>query len=243
MKDVIYCLSDAHLGIRNTIEEKRKREKLLAFLEKVKDENADLIIAGDLFDFYFEYRTVIPRAYFDILAKLREIIKSGVNVWFIAGNHDFWVGKFFEDDLGIRVFRKNLRFKFFDKRIFMAHGDGIGRFDLGHFVLQLVLRQPVNIFLFSLLHPDLAYSIGRWVSKLSRHKSSKKHFALRGHPLLRFASSMWSKGYDVVIIGHIHYPHIEKKNGKIFAIIGDWIKNFSYIKLSKNGVSLHFFTE
>lgn len=241
MKDIIYCIADAHLGIGEEEEERKKERNLIAFLDKVKKERADLIIAGDLFDFYFEYNSVIPRKYFDILAKLKEIIRAGVGVWFVPGNHDFWVGPFFEKDIGVRIFRKSMKFKFFNKKIFLAHGDGLGRFDLGHLLLQLLLRQPLNIFLFSLLHPNLAYALGRWVSKMSRQKSSTRNFILKGHPLKNFARNMWEKGYDTVILGHIHYPHIEKKNGKVFAIIGDWIDNFSYIRISKNGISLHYF--
>lgn len=241
MKDIIYCIADAHLGIGDEEEERRKEKKLIAFFDKVKKEKADLIIVGDLFDFYFEYKSVIPRKYFDILAKLKEIIKTGVGVWFVAGNHDFWVGPFFEKDIGVKIFKKSMKFKFFNKKIFIAHGDGLGRFDLGHLLLLLLLRQPSNIFLFSLLHPNIAYTLGRWVSKLSRRKSSNKNFTLEGHPLKRFAENMWEKDYNIVILGHIHYPYLEKKEEKVFAIIGDWIANFSYIRISRNGISLHYF--
>jgi len=241
MKGAIYCIADAHLGSDSELVEKRKIKNLIAFLDKVKEEKADLIIAGDLFDFYFEYNSVIPRKYFDILAKLKEVRKAGVNIWFVAGNHDYWVGSFFENDIGIRIYTKSMKFRFFKKRIFIAHGDGLGRFDLGHLLLQLLLRQPLNIFLFSLLHPNLAYALGRWVSKMSRQKSSSKKFTLKDHPLQRFARNMWERGYDAVIVGHIHYPYIEKKNGKVFAIIGDWIDNFSYIHITVNGISLNYF--
>jgi len=243
MKDVVYCISDAHFGIGSEKEEKRKEKNLFAFLNRVKRENADLIINGDLFDFYFEYNSVIPRKYFDILAKLKEIIQSGIRVWFVAGNHDFWVGPFFEKDIGVRVIRKSMKFKFYGKKIFVAHGDGLGRFDLGHLLLQLLLRQPLNIFLFSFLHPNIAYILGRWVSKMSRKKSSSRNFTMDGNPLKRFVKSEWEKGFDVVILGHIHYPYLEKKNEKIFAIIGDWIDNFSYIRITKEGVSLQYIKE
>ena len=241
MKDIIYCIADAHLGIGDDEEERKKERNLIAFFEKVKKDGADLIIAGDLFDFYFEYNSVIPRKYFNILAKLKQIIETGVGVWFIAGNHDFWVGPFFVNDVGVKVFKKSMKFKAFNKRILLAHGDGLGRFDLGHFLLKLLLRQPLNIFLFSLLHPNVAYALGRWVSKLSRHKSNSKKFKLDEHPLKSYAVDMWGRGYDVVILGHIHYPYLEEQGGRVFAIIGDWIDKFSYIRISKKGISLHYF--
>ncbi len=244
MKEVIYCIADAHLGANEEEKERKKERRLIAFLDKVLKERADLIIAGDLFDFYFEYNSVIPRKYFDVLAKLRTLIKSGISIRFIAGNHDYWVGPFFSRDIGVKIFKKSMKMKFAGKRIFMAHGDGLGRFDLGHFLLQHLLRQPLNIFLFSLLHPNFAYALGRWVSRMSREKSSNRKFKLnRDHPLKRFAGNMWDMGYDAVIIGHIHYPHIERTDGKVFAIIGDWIDNFSYIRISDNGISLHYFKE
>jgi UDP-2,3-diacylglucosamine hydrolase len=244
MGDIVYCIADAHLGADGEGKEREKEKKLISFLERVKNEQADLIIAGDLFDFYFEYNAVIPRRYFDVLAKLKEIIHEGVTVWFIAGNHDFWVGPFFSREIGVKTYTKSLKIRLAKKRIFLAHGDGLGRFDLGHFLLQHLLRQPVNIFLFSLLHPNFAYALGRWVSKMSRQKSSNKKFKLgEDHPLKRFARNMWDVGYDAVIIGHIHYPYLENKNGKVFGIIGDWIDNFSYIRISNNGISLHYFEE
>ncbi len=242
MKKVIYCISDAHLGAGNCEVERRKKENLLKFMDKVKDEKADLIIAGDLFDFYFEYSSVIPLRFFDVLAKLKEIRKAGSSVWFIAGNHDYWVGPFFEKDIGVKVYRETMKFKFLNKKIFIAHGDGLGRFDLGHFLLQLFLRQRSNIFLFSLIHPNLAYALGRWVSKMSRQKSGNNKFNITDHPLKRFVKRMWANGYDIVILGHIHYPYLEISNRKVFALIGDWIGNFSYICLSEEGVTLNYFT-
>lgn len=244
MKDIVYCIADAHLGAGAEEKEREKERKLIAFLDKVLEDGADLIIAGDLFDFYFEYSSVVPRKYFDVLAKLRQLIRAGVTIWFIAGNHDYWVGPFFSRDIGVRILSKSMKIKYSKKVIFLAHGDGLGRFDLGHFLLQLLLRQPLNIFLFSLLHPNFAYALARWVSKMSRQKSSNKKFKLgEDHPLKRFARNMWDMGYDAVIIGHVHHPLIEQKNGKIFAIIGDWIDNFSYIRISDNGISLHYFRE
>jgi UDP-2,3-diacylglucosamine hydrolase len=242
MKSIIYCISDAHLAVKNSKIEEKKEKKLKLFLNRIRDEGADLIINGDFFDFYFEYNSVIPRRYFGILAKLKEIVDSGVVVRFVAGNHDFWVGDFFEKDLGIKVFRKSLKLRFYDKKIFIAHGDGLGRFDVGHLLLQILLRQPINISLFSLLHPDIAYTLGRWVSKMSRKKSSNnKRFSLSGHPLRKFARDLWDKGYDAVILGHIHYPYLEKEGDKVFAIIGDWIDKFSYIRISRENISLHYF--
>jgi UDP-2,3-diacylglucosamine hydrolase len=244
MKEIIYCIADAHLGANDEKKEDEKERKLIQFFDKVMDEGADLIIAGDLFDFYFEYNSVIPRRYFAVLAKLRELIRAGVSIWFIAGNHDYWVGPFFNKDIGVKIHTKSMKMKFGNKRIFFAHGDGLGRFDLGHFLLQHLLRQPLNIFLFSLLHPNFAYALGRWVSKMSRQKSSNKKFRLNeGHPLKRFAKNMWDVGYDAVIIGHIHHPYIEKKQRKVFAIIGDWIDHFSYIRISDNGISLHYYKD
>jgi UDP-2,3-diacylglucosamine hydrolase len=244
MKDVIYCIADAHLGANEEEKEREKERKLIAFLDMVLDDGADLIIAGDLFDFYFEYNSVIPRKYFDVLAKLRELTNAGITIWFIAGNHDYWVGSFFNRVIGVKILTKSMKIKISKKRIFLAHGDGLGRFDLGHFLLQHLLRQPLNIFLFSLLHPNFAYALASWVSKMSRQKSSNKKFKLsEDHPLKRFARSMWNMGYDAVIIGHIHHPFLENKNGKVFAIVGDWIDNYSYLRISENGISLHYFNQ
>ncbi|HTY09239.1 MAG TPA: UDP-2,3-diacylglucosamine diphosphatase, partial [Candidatus Edwardsbacteria bacterium] len=181
MSSSIYFLSDAHLGAGPDAAEALKKQHLRSLCDRVKADRADLYIVGDLFDFWFEYRTVVQRQHLDVIAMLKDLRAAGIAVTFIAGNHDFWVGRFFERDLGIRVVRTWCELAIGGQRLFLAHGDGLERGDRGYrFLLKPLLRNPVSIWLFGLLHPDLAVPLARWISRTSRHAiaaQERKHGA------------------------------------------------------------------
>jgi UDP-2,3-diacylglucosamine hydrolase len=168
----VYFISDAHLGADEREKEQIKENRLLAFLEHVKEEKAEVYILGDLFDFFFEYRTVIPARHYRIIEKFGDLVRNGIKVTYIVGNHDFWLGSFFQEELGVTISRDPLEVSLQGKRIFLAHGDGIGNSSFGDRALKSLLRSPVSIELFSWIHPDVGAAIARWVSGRSREKSN-----------------------------------------------------------------------
>ncbi len=229
MNKVIYFVSDHHF--KGNHREEEKLHRFLEFIEHIKGCEA-LFIVGDFFDFYFEYKTQIPKAYFIILNALWELRKSGTQIHYIVGNHDFWTGDFFTKQLGAQVYKKPLNLTLQGRKVFIAHGNEFSRFDPARWVL----RNKLTIFLFHLIHPDIAWLIGRWVSKLS----SKTGKAIRWEKLYDIAEQKFNAGFDAVIFGHIHFPkHIKLKvKSKDFLLLGDWIRYFSYGKLELGKLKL-----
>jgi UDP-2,3-diacylglucosamine hydrolase len=168
----VFFISDAHLGADEREKEQVKENRLLAFLEHVKEEKAEVYILGDLFDFFFEYRTVIPARHYRVLEKLGDLVRNGIKVTYIVGNHDFWLGSFFQGELGVTISRDPMEVSLQGKRFFLAHGDGIGNSSFGDRALKSLLRSPISIELFSWIHPDIGAAIARWVSGRSREKSN-----------------------------------------------------------------------
>ncbi|HLP60413.1 MAG TPA: UDP-2,3-diacylglucosamine diphosphatase, partial [Candidatus Deferrimicrobium sp.] len=167
----IYFISDAHLAFNENENEIKKKKKLLAFLDYVKkDEKAEaLYLVGDLFDFWFEWYHVVPKYWFPILYKLKQLIESGVQVNFITGNHDFYYGFYLEKEIGVTCFNEYCEFEVASKRFFVAHGDGYAREDRGYRFLKKLIRNPVSIFLYkTFISADLGMHIARWFSNSSR---------------------------------------------------------------------------
>jgi len=234
MSRTIYLLSDAHLGASQASREQEKLARLGMLFRKIGDDRASLIILGDLFDFWFEYRTVVQKEHLPVIRMLAELRSRGVDVTYLVGNHDFWLGDFLTRELGITVVRDSLILDIDRNRIFLAHGDGLGPGDLGYKFLKLVLRSPVSIWLYRLLHPDLAIPLAKWCSWLSRNHWTKEKY-LASDPLWLAAREKFGQGYNVVVFGHVHIPALRRDGGNVYLNLGDFISHFSY-GLYKDGL-------
>jgi len=156
---------------------------------------------------------------------------------YIVGNHDFWIGNFFTKTLGIKVYKEPITLTIQGKKTFLAHGDELFPYD----PIRFVLRNKINIFLFSLLRPYIGLRIARLVSRISRKFSAKK--TIKWKKLYKIACQKLDEGYDAVILGHIHSPRHLKYKKKEFLLIGDWIRNFSYGKLEDGKFKLCFWEQ
>jgi len=229
-RETIYFISDQHLGKER--DETIKLKKLLSFFDFITPNADSLYIVGDFFDFYFEYKTQIPKRHFKVLARLLEMVESGIKIYYFTGNHDFWVGDLFQS-LGITVYKEGRSVTLQGKRIYIAHNSK--KFD----PFEMVLKNRFSVWLFYLLHPDLAYWIGSVVSRASRINSKKK--MVNWLSLYRSAGTILKKDIDAVIMGHVHIPTHKKIDGKDFILIGDWIHHFSYVCMREGEFSLHTF--
>jgi len=238
MSENIYFLSDAHLGSESPQKEGLKEKKLLTFLDFLVREKANsLYIVGDLFDFWFEYRKVIPQQYFPIISKLYEVTSNSIQVTYLLGNHDYWLGSFFSQYLGVKLFPAPLEITLQEKRLYIAHGDGLSPGDYGYQILKKIFRSQVNIFLYSLIHPDLGIALAKRVSRFSRNHISKV-FSQMECPLLNFAKEKWKEGYDYVVLGHSHHPLYLQEDKKVYLNVGDWMTHFTYGKLEGGKLTL-----
>lgn len=241
MKDKIYFISDVHLGSGTESQNEERERYLLDFLRSIRGTATMLYIVGDLFDFWFEYRTVVPSRSAKVLFELYNLVQSGTKVIYIVGNHDFWLGSYIEKQVGIEIVRDATEIEIQGLRLWIAHGDGVSN-EYGYRLLKSILRNRVSIELFSLIHPDIAARIAQLVSSSSREnvpnkkKSEEELLAL----YLNAALEKFSSGYDAVIFGHLHLPTLRKEGSHTFVVLGDWIINFSYLVLTQREFSLRF---
>jgi len=238
-KDIVF-FSDAHLGLGEPDEDRRKEERIIRFLRTVASKAEHLFIVGDLFDYWFEYKTVIPKGHIRLLGALAELRDQGVGITYLAGNHDFWLRSFFPTELGIEICLDPIERIIYGKRFLIHHGDGLLKNDTGYRILKKVLRSKVNIFLFSLLHPDLTGWLARWSSRTSRAHTGKKTY--EGNDMVEFARQKLGDGIDVVVMGHNHQSHISSMNGGTYVNLGDWIDENTYAVFNGKDIRLKTFT-
>ena len=235
--EAVYFISDAHLGIENREREAAREDRLHDFLNSLPGRASALVIAGDLFDFWFEYRTAIPRRHFATLAILRHLRESGVALSYLNGNHDFWLGRFLATEVGIETHDGPLVLAAQGRRIWLHHGDGLVGGDRGYRVLRRVIRHPLSIALYGLLHPDLGIPLAHQVSRWSRHSRGER--PLDPERLWReIALPRFAEGFDTVMVGHFHHVYERREPGREFFLLGDWIDRFSYAVLEDGAVRL-----
>lgn len=228
LKPPVYFVSDAHLGAEPEPVATQQFERLKALLVRAQREQGSVVINGDLFDFWYEWQTVIPKKYFAILRVLRETVEAGVPIHLLPGNHDFRLHGFLEKEIGMVTHDDALVVQIASQRIFVFHGDGILKSDHGYRLLKRVLRNPVAQRLFLWLHPDLGMWLARGTSKQSRN-------ATKGNPAedadyTRFAESVVNQGYQGVVLGHAHRPMLLEFTGGTYINLGDWIYHYTYAR-------------
>jgi UDP-2,3-diacylglucosamine hydrolase len=220
-------LSDVHLGLGTREEERAKENRLLAFLEASLPAAEGLVILGDLFDLWFEYRTVIPKGFHRTLTAIQRYADAGVPVTFLTGNHDFWMGDFFETELGVRVLRDPSEIAVQGKRVYLHHGDGLGLNDPGYRFIKPILRSRMSIALYRWVHPDIGVRLARGSSRSSRAYTSAKDFG-EDQGMIAHATEKIRAGADVVVMGHRHVPSLRQIGAGVYVNLGDWITYNSY---------------
>lgn len=229
-----FFLSDVHLFPER--EPHPGRNRFISFLNYLHDSNdpGELWILGDLFDFWFEYRSVVPSGYERCLSSLRGLSDKGWKVYFLPGNHDFWVGSHFGEATGAVIYLDDyLTLEMNGKRILLAHGDGLGSGDIGYRLLKPVLRSVVSRFLFSLLHPDLGTFIARHFSDTSK-RILRRDLDSIPSGLKDWVSGKFDEGIDIIITGHTHLDTVNRSKKGIYVSLGDWLTRFTYCRM-RNG--------
>ncbi|MBD3418727.1 MAG: hypothetical protein GF398_01290 [Chitinivibrionales bacterium] len=233
----IYFVSDAHLGI--DLPGYNQREKhLLSFLRSLRDKAQQLFIVGDLFDFWIEYRYAIRPDYFHALHELQLLREGGVEIHYMAGNHDFAIGSFLHSALGIHLHHDHLDTTLHGKRVHIYHGDGLLRDDVAYRVLRTVLRIPGFQRIYKWLHPNIGIPFASVFSGSSRRFLSHRMKAQRLAEYREHAKAFIDKGADIVIFGHTHHAEIVKWDDKIYLNTGEWLRRYHYATLRNGAMHL-----
>ena len=224
---MIYFVSDVHLGFGSRKEDKQREDKFLAFLDSIKKDCEILYLVGDIFDYWFEYKTVIPKYFYRTLAKFYEFTNAGIKIEFIMGNHDFGLRNFFPEELNIAVYRDDIVRVHNNKKFFISHGDGKALNDLGYKILKKILRANISMKMFLWLHPDFGISTAKGSSHKSRNYTGKKNYG-SDEGMIQFAKDRIDEGNNYVIMGHRHLASELKHNNGKYVNLGEWIKNPHY---------------
>jgi len=222
----LFFISDLHLGLQNKEAEEKKELKLIEFLDFINKKGNILFILGDLFDYWFEYKTVVPKGYYKLFTMFSELRDNGVRLFFIAGNHDYWIGDYFRDEFGMEIHYEPVEKVILGKRFYLHHGDGLIKNDVGYKILKHILRNRVNIFLYSRLHPDCSSKIARWSSRKSRNYTSNRQYEEDG--MVKFAAEKIAEGFDFVVMGHNHQPGMTPLGNGIYVNLGEWMEKPIY---------------
>jgi len=232
-KKKIYIASDQHFGIPNRKESLVREKKFVLWLDTVKQDAEIIFLLGDLFDFWFEYKKVVPKGFVRVLGKLAEIRDHGVPIYFFTGNHDLWMNDYFEKELDIPVYHKPKEFTINGKLFLIGHGDGLGPGDKGYKRMKKVFTNPILKWLYRWLHPDLGMRLGEYLSTKNKLISGAEDVKFLGEEkewLAQYCKrKLESKHYDYFIFGHRHLPmEIELKENSKYVNTGDWISYFSF---------------
>ena len=240
----IYFLSDFHLGAPNYANSLLREKKVVAFLESIRHTAAEIFIVGDIFDFWYEYKKVIPKGFTRLLGKLAELTDSGIIIHVFVGNHDMWMKGYFENELNISVYHQPKVFERAGKRFFIGHGDGLGPGDHGYKFIKKIFRNPICQWLFGFLHPDWGISLANYFSKKSREKTGASDEIFLGEEnewLYIYCKKMLEQSsFDYFIFGHRHLPlDCKLAPNSRYINLGDWIRNFTYADFDGSDVLLH----
>ena len=239
----VYFASDQHLGAPTAAASFPREKKFVAWLEEIKQDAEAVFLLGDLFDFWFEYKTVVPKGFVRVLGKLAEIKDSGIPIYFFVGNHDLWMTDYFEKELQIPVYHTPQEFLINNKLFFIGHGDGLGPGDKGYKRMKKVFTFPFFKWLFRWLHPDLGVKLGQYMSVKNKLISGDEDARFLGNDkewLVQYAKKKLNeKHYDYFVFGHRHLPlEIALNATSTYINLGDWIQYFTYGEMDLNSFSL-----
>lgn len=229
----IYFASDNHLGAPTVAESKPREAKFVQWLDTIKADAGAIFLLGDLFDFWFEYKEVVPKGFVRTLGKLAELRDSGIPIYFFVGNHDLWMDDYFQTELNIPVYCRPLEVECNGKRFLIGHGDGLGPGDKGYKRMKKVFTNPFCKWLFRWLHPDIGVRLAQYLSVKNKLISGDEDVRFLGEDnewLVQYCKrKLETQHYDYFLFGHRHLPMtIKVGEGSTYINTGDWIHYFTY---------------
>ena len=243
----IYFISDIHLGLYPE-EKSLVRERLLVeWLDSIKNDASELYLLGDIFDFWHEYKHVVPRGFTRFLGKIAELADKGIRLHYFTGNHDIWVYNYLPAEVGLTLYRQHITRIINHKKFFIGHGDGIGSGDQGYKLMKWGFTNRVLQWLFARIHPNASMAFGKRWSKSSRYAKGIVADPYRGddheNQVIFARKTLQKEHFDYFIFGHRHIPYDVHVGNSRVVNLGDWISNFTYAVWDGKELELHSIME
>lgn len=229
----IYFISDFHLGVPNDTDSRKREDKIVAWLNSIRNDVQILFLMGDVFDYWFEYKEVVPRGYVRLLGKLAELSDAGVEMHYFTGNHDMWVFDYLPKEIGLQIHRAPIQREYNGKKFFLGHGDGLGPGDYGYKFIKKVFANKLAQWLFARIHPNTGIGLMKFFSRRSRIATGTSDDVYLGDNkewLMIYSREVLQKEhYDYFIFGHRHMP-LDKalSDNSRYINLGEWINHFTY---------------
>ena len=229
----IYFISDFHLGVPNDTDSRKREDKIVAWLNSISNDVQILYLMGDVFDYWFEYKEVVPRGYVRLLGKLAELSDAGVEMHYFTGNHDMWVFDYLPKEIGLQIHRAPIQREYNGKKFFLGHGDGLGPGDYGYKFIKKVFANKLAQWLFARIHPNTGIGLMKFFSRRSRIATGTSDDVYLGDNkewLMIYSREVLQKEhYDYFIFGHRHMP-LDKalSDNSRYINLGEWINHFTY---------------
>jgi UDP-2,3-diacylglucosamine hydrolase len=229
----IYFISDFHLGVPNQADSRKREDKIVAWLNSIRNDVQILFLMGDVFDYWFEYKEVVPRGYVRLLGKLAELSDAGVEMHYFTGNHDMWVFDYLPKEIGLQIHRAPIQREYNGKKFFLGHGDGLGPGDYGYKFIKKVFANKLAQWFFARIHPNAGIGLMKFFSRKSRIATGTSDDVYLGDDkewLMIYSREVLQKEhYDYFIFGHRHMPlDIALSDNSRYINLGEWINHFTY---------------
>ncbi len=243
----IYFLSDFHLGAPDHASSLERERKIVQFLDEIKDQAAEIFFVGDMFDFWYEYRTVVPKGFVRLLGKIGELSDAGIPMHFFVGNHDMWMKNYFQQEFNTPVYYAPVEFERNGKKLLVGHGDGLGPGDHGYKRLKKIFRNPACQFLFGIFPPMLGMGLANYMSRRSRAQTGATEEVFLGEEkewlVIYCKEVLQQKKVDFFVFGHRHLPIDFRLNeNSRYINLGDWIRYFTYAVFDGQEMELRSYT-
>jgi UDP-2,3-diacylglucosamine hydrolase len=248
-----YFLSDFHLGAPDYSSSLEREKIIVQFLDAVKTDADEIFLVGDMFDFWYEYRQVVPKGYVRLLGKLAELSDAGVRMHFFVGNHDMWMRDYFQKELNMPVYYEPKEFEIKGKKFLIGHGDGLGPGDHGYKRLKKIFRNPICKWLFGILPPVAGMGLANYLSRRSRAQTGASEEVFLGEEkewLIIYCNEVLRQNnIDFFVFGHRHLPINYRLSpvspqrsgaggGAHYINLGDWISYYTYAVFDGNELLL-----